>query len=191
MSGGAGFGFALTFRRPPTGKVARVTARDPYRRFSRLSRRSQPAAETQVLSPYGEPMGRTPAASRKVRREQGGKRRPFLQLASRPRNRRRSTDRAALGESGVAAKCADASRLIALIDRLKFANIFVSESRSAVVHLAQGIQENRNVDVQTFILVFAWLEPAMKKSVLYTVYQIWDNALQPERKPLLAFLRRI
>ena len=30
----------------------------------------------------------------------------------------------------------------------------------------------------------------MKKRVLYTVYQIWDNALQPEREPLLALLRK-
>ena len=29
----------------------------------------------------------------------------------------------------------------------------------------------------------------MKKRILYTVYQIWDDALQPERNPLLAVLR--
>ncbi len=94
------------------------------------------------------------------------------------------------GKSGVAARGADASPLIALSDGLQFANVFVSESKQAVVHLAQPIHENRNVDVQIFILVFAWLEPAMKKRVLYTVYQIWDNALQPEREPLLALLRK-
>ena len=30
----------------------------------------------------------------------------------------------------------------------------------------------------------------MKKRILYTVDQIWDNALQPERKSLLAFLSK-
>lgn len=47
----------------------------------------QPAAETQVLSLYGEPIRRAPAASRKVRQEQGGKRRrlsPACEPAAQP-----------------------------------------------------------------------------------------------------------
>jgi len=48
-SGNAGFGFVLTFGRLPTGKVRAQTARDPYHRFWRLSRRIWPAAEAQGL----------------------------------------------------------------------------------------------------------------------------------------------
>jgi hypothetical protein len=39
-----------------------------------------------------------------------------------------------------------------------------------------------------FVLVFERLESAMKEGILYTVYQIRNNALQPERKPLFASL---
>jgi len=38
------------------------------------------------------------------------------------------------------------------------------------------------------IVVLKRFEPAMKKGVLYAVYQIWDNAFQSESKPLFAFL---
>ena len=45
------------------------------------------------------------------------------------------------------------SPLVALLDRLKFPNIFVPENEQTFVHLAKAIQEYRNIEFLIFILV--------------------------------------
>jgi hypothetical protein len=58
---------------------------------------------------------------------------------------------------------------VTLGGRLKFPNIFVPENGRTFVHLAQAVQEYRNIDVLIFILVFEWLEAAMEKGVFYPI----------------------
>ena len=61
------------------------------------------------------------------------------------------------------------SPVLALSDRLKFPNIFVPENERTFVHLAKAIQEYRNIDFVIFIVIFEWLEAAVKKGVFYAV----------------------
>src|SRR5579863_4847255 len=86
--------------------------------------------------------------------------------------------------------CGDAaaSSSAALGERLEFADIFVPEREQAVVHLAQGVEKHRDVDVLVLVLIFQRLEPAVKKRVFYAIDQIGDNTFQPERKPFLALV---
>jgi hypothetical protein len=83
------------------------------------------------------------------------------------------------------------SPLLALSDRLKLPNIFVPENERTFVHFAQAIQEYRNIDVLIFILVFEWLEPAVKKGVFYAVNQIGNYTVQSKSKSLFVFLREL
>jgi hypothetical protein len=113
-------------------------------------------------------------------------RRPFG-ISGKPRRSAGAGDR---GErSGVFSKAVGYSPRGALGDRLQFPNIFIPESKRTFVHLAQAIQEYRNIDVMFFILVFEWLEAAMEKSVFYAVDQIRNYTFQPKGESFFAFLR--
>ncbi|HTZ66191.1 MAG TPA: hypothetical protein VMB83_01745 [Roseiarcus sp.] len=78
-----------------------------------------------------------------------------------------------------------------LAQALQFTNIFVCESNQTVVHLAKGVHEYRNIDLLVLVLVFQWLESTVKKGVLYAVYQIWNNTLEPKGKPFFASVREL
>jgi hypothetical protein len=91
--------------------------------------------------------------------------------------------------SGVIPTAVGYSPLVALGDWVEFPNIFIPESERPFVHLAQAIQENRNVDFLISILVFERLEPAMEKGVFYAVDQIRNNTFESKSKSLLAFVR--
>ena len=58
---------------------------------------------------------------------------------------------------------------LALSGRFKFPNIFVPENERTFVHLAQAIQEYRDIEFLILILVFEWLESAVEKGVFYAV----------------------
>ncbi len=57
-----------------------------------------------------------------------------------------------------------------LVHALQFADIFVSESNQAFVHLAQDVQEYGNIDLLILVVMFQRLEPAVKKGVFYAAY---------------------
>jgi hypothetical protein len=82
------------------------------------------------------------------------------------------------------------SPLVALGDRLQFADIFVPECKQTFVHLAQAVQEYRNIDFLIVILIFEGLEPSVEESVFYAVNQIRNNPFQPESKSLFALIRK-
>src|SRR5271170_102644 len=105
-------------------------------------------------------------APRKKRLDEDAWRRPFA-ASGKPR---RSPAAGDCGRrSGGVSKPLDIPPLGALGEGLQFPNIFVPENERTFVHLAQAIQEYRNIDVLIFILVFEWLEAAMEKGVFYAV----------------------
>ncbi len=80
-------------------------------------------------------------------------------------------------------------RLPELGDRLQFPNIVFPEGENAFVHLAQAIQEYRNIDVLIYVFIFQRLESAMKEGIFYAIYRAWKYTLQSESKSLFAFVR--
>jgi len=72
-------------------------------------------------------------------------------------------------KSSVLSKAFRYSQLVALRDRLAFPNIFVPENERTLVHLAQAVQEYRNIDFLIFILVFEWLESTVEKCIFYAI----------------------
>jgi hypothetical protein len=148
-------------------------------------------------------MRRTPAASRKVRLIQWRKRLKGdgwneapgerLRRGGKPRRspvtRGLRKERRLRKEKRRHLEAIRSSPLLALSDRVKLPNIFVPENERTFVHLAQAIQEDRNIDVLIFILVFEWLEPAVKKGVFYAVNQIGNYTVQSKSKSLFVFLR--
>src|SRR5690242_588479 len=105
------------------------------------------------FTPYGKPTRRAPAASRKVRRIQWSKRsgesvweRPLRSAPILPRPHSRN-GRATVSQSGGFRHSRGRFAHRRLRERLELANIFVPEREQAVVHLAQGVEKHRNVDV--------------------------------------------
>jgi hypothetical protein len=91
--------------------------------------------------------------------------------------------------AGSKEESASREQAVALAQALQFADIFVSESNQTLVHLAQGVEEYRNIDLLVLVLVFQRLESAVKKGVFYALYQIWNNAFQPKSKSFFASVR--
>lgn len=74
------------------------------------------------------------------------------------------------------------------VDALEFGRLFIREPNEPAVHLAQAFEKDRNIDILVLVARLERSEPAVKKGVFGSVYQMRNDPCEPERKSFIALV---